>query len=200
MMKTDTQTYSKATIHASLFILAGRIFINEVDKDFIEVLKAPDMLEILNKLQPGFSGYINNTTWDATQLELLAADYCQLFILPNKQSLSLHASHWQTEEAIDISQLEQLMNQYLLPEAILSIGVTTKLPTDHLGILLYFIAALYSSNEPDTQLLGQQATKYFLQPWAPSFVENSTQITNNLLYLVGGKLLLTLFMEKTHEN
>lgn len=183
---------SEETIYVSLFTLAGRIFINEVDSDFIDLLKTPDMMNVLEKLQPGFQDYLLNNEWHSTDLELLAADYCELFILPDKNSLSLQASHWLNEELFDTDKLEQLINEYLQPEAIPSIGVNTKLPNDHLGLLLYFIAALYNSKDPDVRQCGRQTTDYFLKPWIAVFVDKLSNKTKNPIYLAGGQLLLTL--------
>ncbi len=78
---------------ATIYALLSRIFISELDLQSLAVLQEPDVLTVFEKLHDGFRDYIENNSWDDRNLEDLASDYCHLFILPQKSSLSLQASH-----------------------------------------------------------------------------------------------------------
>ncbi len=177
---------------AAIYALLGRVFIGELDQQCLVVLQEPDILTVLEKLHVGFRDYMENTPWDEEHLERLASDYCHLFVLPKKSSLSLQAGHWvSSEDSCDIVQLEALINSLEIDLSALSIPVN-HIPNDHLGILLYFMGAVYASDDPEVQKLGPQLAKLAFYPWILRFVDELSTATKHPIYLASSKLLLEL--------
>lgn len=177
---------------AAIFALLGRIFIAELDRQSLEALQEQQLSLVFEKLQKGFKNYLDNTQWDEEQIEQLASDYCHLFILPQKSGLSLRASHWMTsEESSHLAQLETIINGIDLDASVIQSDFTN-LPGDHLGVLLYFMSAVYGSDDKEIQKLGASLTKLSLLPWIFRFNEKLLMSTTNPLYLSSGKLLLEL--------
>ncbi len=177
---------------AAIYGLLGRVFIAELDHQCLVVLQEPDILTVFEKLHAGFRDYVENTPWDEERLERLASDYCHLFVLPQKSSLSLQASHWVAgEESSDIAQIEALIDSLEVDLSALSTHVNN-IPNDHLGILLYFMGAIYTSDDPDVQRLGPQLAKLAFYPWIFRFADKLSTATNNPIYLASSKLLLEL--------
>ena len=179
---------------ATIYALLSRIFISELDLQSLAVLQEPDVLTVFEKLHDGFREYIENTSWNDKQLEELASDYCHLFILPQKSSLSLQASHWvSNEESSDIAQMEVLINR--LDLSALS-QPFNNVPNDHLGVLLAFMSAVYASDSPDLQKLGPQLADQVFGSWIKRFDDRLSTATSNPIYLASSRLLLELLEYK----
>ncbi len=183
---------------AVIFALLGRIFIAELDRKSLQALQDQQISSVFEKLQTGCKNYLMNTQWDDQQIELLASEYCHLFILPKKSGLSLRASHWMTkDESSHLAQLETIISELDLDTSIVN-SDTTNLPGDHLGVLLYFLSAVYSSDDKEIQQLGASLTKLSLLPWIARFNEKLSQSSSNPLYLASGKLLLQVLDYEEH--
>ena len=179
-----------------IFALLGRIFISELDRESLEALQEQQILSVFEKLQTGCENYLMNTQWDDKQIELLASEYCHLFILPKKSGLSLRASHWLTnDESSHLAQLETIISD--LDTSVIN-SDAANLPGDHLGVLLYFLSAVYSSDDKEIQKLGASLTKLSLLPWITRFNEKLSESSTNPLYLASGKLLLQILDYEEH--
>jgi len=177
---------------AAIYALLGRIFVSELDRQSLEALKDQSISSVFEKIQGGFQDYLENTRWDEVQVEQLASEYCHLFILPQKSSLSLRASHWMKgEEANNIKQLETIISGLDLDDSLLSAGFAN-MPDDHLGVLLYFMSSIYASEDAEIQKLGASIAQLTLLPWIFKFNEKLSATTTNPVYLASGKLLLEL--------
>ena len=175
---------------ADIFALLGRIFIAELDRDSLLALQEPQISSVFEKLQTGCKDYLLNTLWDDEQIELLASEYCHLFILPKKSGLSLQASHWMTkDEASHLAQLETIISH--LDTSVVNYDAGN-LPGDHLGVLLYFLSAVYRSEDKEIQKLGDSLAAIALLPWIARFNEKLSQSSSNPVYLASGKLLLQI--------
>lgn len=175
---------------AAIYALLGRIFISELDHPSLEALQAPAVVSIFEKLHSGVQAYLQETEWDQAQIELLASDYCHLFILPQKSMLSLQARHWLTgDEAAKLTQLESIISSADF-DALAINTAFDKLPKDHLGVLLYFVSSVYASDDPNIQKLGTSLIQIALLPWIIRFNEQLVLGSDNPLYLASGKLLL----------
>ncbi len=190
---SETTLYSQKAI---IFALLGRIFITELDRESLEALQEQQILSVFEKLQTGCKNYLMNTQWDDKQIELLASEYCHLFILPKKSGLSLRASHWMTnDDSSHLAQLETIISN--LDTSVINSGVTN-LPGDHLGVLLYFLSAVYSSDNKEINKLGASLTKLSLLPWIARFNEKLSESSTNPLYLASGELLLQMLDYEEH--
>ena len=175
-----------------IFALLGRIFIAELDRQSLDALQEQQISSVFEKLQTGFTHYLESTQWDDEQIEQLSSAYCHLFILPQKSGLSLRASHWMTsEESSHLAQLETLISNLELDVSVTNFDFKN-VPSDHLGMLLYFMSAIYSSEDKEIQTLGASLTKLTLHPWIFRFNQKLLESTTNPLYLASGKLLLEL--------
>lgn len=185
---TTTEYSQKAAIYA----LLGRIFISELDRQSLEALQEQEISSIFEKLQEGSQSYLQNTLWNKDEIEQLASDYCHLFILPQKSSLSLRASHWLTkDESANLAQLETIIGSLDFDKSLVNADIAA-LPGDHLGVLLYFVSSVYRSDNSEIQKLGTQLIQLSLLPWILRFNEKLLVSTTNPLYLAGGKLILEL--------
>ncbi len=185
----STTAYShKAVIYA----LLGRIFISELDRQSLEDLQEQQVSSIFEKIHGGFQKYLQETLWGKEQIELLASDYCHLFILPQKSGLSLRASHWMTgEESANLTHLETIIKGLDIEGSVVNESVA-KLPGDHLGVLLYFVSSVYHSDNEEIQKLAIPLIQISLLPWIMKFNDKLLASTTNPLYLASGKLLIEL--------
>jgi len=185
---TTTEYSQKAAIYA----LLGRIFISELDRQSLEALQEHEISSIFEKLQEGSQNYLQNTLWSKDEIEQLASDYCHLFILPQKSSLSLRASHWMTkDESANLAQLEAIIGCLDFDKSLVNADIAA-LPRDHLGVLLYFVSSVYRSDNSEIQKLGTQLIQLSLLPWILRFNDKLLVSTTNPLYLASGKLILEL--------
>ena len=177
---------------AAIYALLGRIFVSELDAPTLESLKEKGISSVFEKLHSGFQSHLENTNWDEAQLEQLASDYCHLFILPKKSSLSLSARHWLKAVGVsNLDALEGIINELEFNDGARRAGLEN-LPNDHLGILLYFISAIYASDDEEIQKLGPPLVQRTLLPWIARFNDKLSSATSNIIYLASGKLLLEL--------
>ena len=175
---------------ANIFALLGRIFITELDQQSLKALQQPPIATIFETLQKGFTSYLENRQWDEKQIEQLASEYCHLFILPQKSGLSLRAGQWLTsQESSHLAQLEKIISDLDFDVSVINADFT-HLPGDHLGVLLYFMSAVYRSDDEEIKALGESLSKLALLPWIFRFNEKLLVSTTNPLYLGSGKLLL----------
>ncbi len=185
---------------AVIFSLLGRIFIAELDRKSLADLQEQQISSVFEKLQTGCKSYLINTQWDDKQIELLASEYCHLFILPKKSGLSLRASHWMTnDESSHLAQLETIISNLdtNLDTSVINYDASN-LPGDHLGVLLYFLSAVYSSDNKEIQKLGASLTKLSLLPWIARFNDKLLQSSTNPLYRASGELLLQMLDYEEH--
>lgn len=173
---------------SQLFSLLGRIFVSELDEEMIKLLQHKDIVDVFEKLYEGYEEYICQE-WKNSTLEDLAADYCHLFILPDKHSLSLKASHWSADSRTS-EKIENLVGRYR--HNTLHSNTLSSLPNDHLGILLNFIAHLLDSNNISAEKEADTFIQLALQPWVKDFTQKLNERSNNPLYCASSQLLLKI--------
>jgi len=177
---------------SAIYALLGRIFISELDRQGLHALKDRAISSVLEKLETGFQEYMDSSEWDSERVEELAAEYCQLFIVPGRSALSLRAGQWMGgEDGHAIERLEVIIRGLEFDG---SAGVPgyKKVPDDHLGILLYFLSSVYASSEVNIRRLGPSIAGVVLHPWIFRFGEGLLVRTRSPLYAASGKLLLEL--------
>lgn len=187
---------------AAIYALLGRIFVHEMDRQGLRDLRRAEVASVFEKLNPGFTDYLDTLTGNE-QLELLAADYCDLFILPTKSGGSLRASHWMTEkEAANLPRLEALIASRERDSSAIQAGFND-LPNDHLGVLLYFVGSVYASDQEDVRKLGAAIARLAFFPWIFDFHDKLLASSQNPLYSAACKLLVELLeseLEDGHDD
>ena len=169
----------------SVFTLLGRCFISEMDKATMDLMLNESILGTLEKISPGFSKYMNENVWDDSQLEQLAAEYCHIFVLPGKKHVSLRMSHWINEGTFDTAILENVIAEMEFDFESLKVSKT---PTDHLGVLLYFMSGIYSSEDEGINNMSADLEKQLFF-WITAFEAKLKTSTENPFYLACGALL-----------
>jgi TorA maturation chaperone TorD len=174
------------TEKASITALLGRCFISEVDRKTLDLILNESILEVLEKLSPGFTGYMNESIWDNSRLEQLASEYCHLFILPGKEHVSLRMSHWVKDNTFDTTVLENTISEMGFDFESLKVSKT---PSDHLGVLLYFMSGVYSSEDEEVSNLSSDLEKQLFF-WITAFEAKLNKFSKSPFYPTCTKLLL----------
>jgi TorA maturation chaperone TorD len=173
---------------ASIAALLGRCFISEMDRETIDLMLNESILEALEKISPGFTGYMNESSWNDLRLEQLASEYCHLFILPGKKHISLRMSHWVKDNAFDTTVLENIISEMDFDFESLKISKT---PTDHLGVLLYFMGGVYSSEDKEVSCLASDLEKQLFF-WITAFESKLTNLSKSPFYPTCARLLIEI--------
>jgi len=117
--------------------------------------------------------------------------------------VSLRASHWMTdEEAANLPRLEAIIASRERDPSVLQAGFTG-LPNDHLGVLLYFIGAVYASDQEEVRKLGAAVARLAFFPWILDFRDKLLASSQNPLYRAACKLLVELLeseLEDGHDD
>lgn len=168
-----------------ILALLARCFISEMDRECLDVMMSDQVLSVLEKISPGISAYMNESEWDNTRLEQLASDYCHVFILPGKKHVSLQMGHWIDKSAFDITNLEKLISDMGFDFDSLKVSKT---PNDHLGVLLYFMSSVCSSESEEVSSMYNDLERQLFF-WIPPFLRKLSLSTESPFYLACGELL-----------
>jgi TorA maturation chaperone TorD len=159
----ETNSLNESVALGGLMQLLGRLLVEELNPELIDILTQPDVLAVFGQADPDCVAYLSQT-WDAAAYEQAAVDYCHLFILP--KGVAPMASAW-TENAENLSiQIQQSVASLrtsvdlALPEAF------GALPEEHAGLLLFIAGRLAFAEDPD---IREQAPP-FLQATAASWL------------------------------
>lgn len=170
-------------------LLLARIFLKEVDAELLGELARPEVAEVMEQLEPGFTAYVRGRDWDDAALQELAAEYARLFLLP--EGVSPFAVKWmQGEEGAVRARLEDQIS--ILYESLRVKPVDFGLgnvPADHIGMLLA-LTSVALETEPAPKAGGLAArSQALIADWAPNFAAEMLEKTENPLYRAAAKLL-----------
>ncbi len=174
-------------VKASLAILAAHYLLHEIDPPGLEVLRQDDVLEVLEKLEPGCREYLAARSWSPDDFDAAAAEYCRLFILPG--GASPYAAAWLGGDPLVAGPRIAAR----IEEAIRALGEDPQVPSprDHLGVLLTLTARAWqagTAGEP----LARELVEELLLPWMPAFSQALRQKTEHPFYRALGSLLSQL--------
>lgn len=141
---------------------------------------------MLDKLEPGCADYLAAKAWKAGDLDLAAADFCELFLLPG--GVSAQASRWLGEDPMESARLIDLRVGQIAAGLDLSFTRQEPIPPDdHLGVLLTLIATVLDDRaDAVAAALGRE----LLSPWVPTFGQELLNRTKNPMYRAAARLLV----------
>lgn len=182
----DVSTIAELMSAKSLYLLLGRVFIKEIDKEFYSLLRSEEMARALEPLQAGLGG---GGVSDGEVLERLAVEYSALFIQPGSfppyESIFKMGRHL-AEPADQVEIIYQLNGFEYRSQ-------WPSLFPDHLGLELNFVASLLDSQikalengltEDAKRLENTRAEfmKKHLCQWGPQYMEKIAEATSDPFY------------------
>ena len=187
----------------SLYLLLGRVFLKEVDRDFYSLLRSQEMSRALEPLQAGLGG---DGVSDEEVLERLAVEYSALFIQPGSfppyESIFKKGRH--LAEPADQVEITYQLNGFEYRSQWASLF------PDHLGLELNFVASLLDSQikalekgaMDDAKRLEDVRSEFMkkhLCQWGPQYMEKIAEMTRDPFYnpLVN---FARAFLESEAEN
>ncbi|MEM7051568.1 MAG: molecular chaperone TorD family protein [Acidobacteriota bacterium] len=111
---------------AEIAPLLGRLLLAEIDAPLMALLSHPDVAAVLDQAEPGCGAWLENEH----DLDELAADYCDLFVLPG--GLAPVAGAW--AEGVDRQDFLHRLAMVFPFES--EIASSFETPADHFGRLL----------------------------------------------------------------
>ena len=177
---------------APVFALLARLILKEVDETLLRVLRQVNILEVLEKAEPGCAAYLAGSDWQSETFDVSAVDFTGLFIVP--QGVQPQASAWLPGE-------RELVGGHvatLVHQTVETLGLQpadpdlSRLPADHLALLLSITAQALSSEAPQAQHLGQTFFEQTLAPWLPTIGARIGACAHTPLYRAVGALLAQL--------
>lgn len=182
----DADAIAELMSARSLYLLLGRVFLSEVDRDFYSLLRSEEMSRALEPLRAGLG---EDGGADEEILERLAVEYSALFIQPGSfppyESVFKNGRHL-AEPADQVEIIYQISGfDYR--------GKWPSLFPDHLGLELNFVASLLDSQikalekgrmEDAKRLEGARAEfmKKHLCQWGPQYLEKIARMTCDPFY------------------
>lgn len=187
MSSEEGLSYARA--RATLLELVARMLIQELDQESRDALRHPDIVSVLEKLEPGLEAYLGDGDWTEHQWDLCAADFCQLF-LTNK-STAPFASAWMGDEPSVVGAAQtQLVDDWCAHLGIsLAGGPWGNVPKDHIAVLVGLMAHALHVPGATGEALAQDILSRGLQPWVGRFKDAVLKSTENPLYRSIVKLL-----------
>ncbi|WP_062266081.1 TorD/DmsD family molecular chaperone [Endozoicomonas arenosclerae] len=194
----EHQTQQLAGLHiASQFFY--RLFHQSPDPIWIESLKQESLLQYWPlDLDPADQSLLDQFQQSLeTDIKILANDYADLFVGPDKLLAAPWASVYLTEEQINCGQPTQLVKAFYREFGIeIDTGETE--PEDHIGLMFAFLAHLtqeaLAAAESNDQTIESWITacRAFLEnhllTWAPRFLELVQEHAKTDFYRDGGRL------------
>jgi len=168
-----------------VYALTARLFAAEVDGALYRALRAQDPLGLLDAELRCLE--------EATALEILAVEFCRLFIGPQPRCVP-YASAQRGEALLGgraRARLEDFLNRvgFVYDAAALRIA-----SPDHLAVELAVLAHLYARDET------APAIRAFLQeqvlPWVPAYCAQVVAAASRSLYRTAAELVRTLLKEE----
>ena len=182
----DVDALAELMSARSLYILLGRVFLKEIDKEFYSLLRSEEMIRALEPLQAGLGG---DGCSDEEVLERLAVEYSALFIQPGSfppyESIFKKGRH--LAEPADQVEIIYQLNGF---------DYRSQWPSlfpDHLGLEMNFVASLLDSQlkalakgamEEAKRLEDVRAgfMKKHLCQWGPQYMEKIAEMTSDPFY------------------
>ena len=182
----DVNAVAELMSARSLYLLLGRVFLKEVDKEFYSLLRSEEMIRALEPLQAGLGG---EGVGDEEVLERLAVEYSALFIQPGSfppyESVFKKGRHL-AEPADQVEIIYQLNGFEYRSQ-------WPSLFPDHLGLELNFVASLLDSQikalekglAEDAKRLEEARSEFMkkhLCQWGPQYMEKIEEMTGDPFY------------------
>jgi TorA maturation chaperone TorD len=182
----DVDAVAELMSARSLYLLLGRVFLKEVDKEFYSLLRSEEMIRALEPLQAGLGG---EGVSDEEVLERLAVEYSALFIQPGSfppyESIFKKGRH--LAEPADQVEIIYQLNGF---------NYRSQWPSlfpDHLGLELNFVASLLDSQikslekglADDAKRLEDVRAEFMkkhLCQWGPQYMEKIAEATSDPFY------------------
>ena len=182
----DVNAVAELMSARSLYLLLGRVFLKEVDKEFYSLLRSEEMIRALEPLQAGLGG---DGGGDEEVLERLAVEYSALFIQPGSfppyESIFKKGRH--LAEPADQVEIIYQLNGF---------NYRSQWPSlfpDHLGLELNFVASLLDSQikslekglADDAKRLEDVRAEFMkkhLCQWGPQYMEKIAEATTDPFY------------------
>jgi TorA maturation chaperone TorD len=184
-----SESLSLAKARATLLELVARLFIEELDEEARDALRHPDIMAVLDSLEPGVRDYLDSGEWTKAQWDLCAADFCHLF-LTNKETAPF-ASAWMGDEpSVYGAELTALIDQWCERlELSINGGPWGNVPKDHVAVLTGLVAHSLHKTGPAAQALAEDILSRGLRPWIHRFIAAVSAATQNPLYKAAVQLL-----------
>lgn len=185
---------------SAVTLLLANIFLREADAALLTELARPDVADVLELLEPGAAAYIRDTAEDTAALNTLAAEYSQLFLVP--EGVSPYAANWMDGEegsirARLIDEIGTLYESLRVQPADFGVG---NVPADHVGMLLALTSvALQTEAAPSGGGLAGRAMG-LMREWAPRFRDDVLEKSENPLYRAATGLLLEVLEEQAADG
>lgn len=185
---------------ACVYAWLAQLFLRELDNEKLIQIQSDEMADWFSMLQnqPSLSDAITGLTSKIAALKVrndaqleLAADFCSLFLMSDKQSALPYASVYLKDE-----QTNEKIKR-LLFEAGMETDEVFHEPTDHLSIFLELLSHLHFSLGEEDMIheeideLRKQTLSILLQ-WLPEFCKNCHQYDEFGFYSALSQLLVAL--------
>jgi TorA-specific chaperone len=188
---------------ATVYNFLSSLFAKEVTSDVVTQLTSAQGQDFLNSLalEPVFSDYINDINTELAKLNSetalleLAADFCGLFLVDGRTSVSPYAGQYLNAELKNehsqesgnkrkmertqlFGELHQHMTAFLTYN---QLQVHSKFPEpgDHIAVILAYTAHLCTTAKPEEQL---NFIKHYLTSWIADFTQQINKHDHNLFY------------------
>ena len=170
----------------------SRVFISEIDSDFLAVLRLPEISEVLAQAEPSIIDWLA-ADWSASSFEDAAVEFCRLFVVPGV--CVPVASAWQSggqSKSGDhsVADLSRRLSQSLQLTLIDDLG---RLPADHISVLFEITAWLEESGDVQAATDFQAAA---LELWTPGFADRLKNQAQVPIYKAAAILLLRMLVER----
>ncbi len=204
-LSTELTAENKA--RAVVYNFLSSLFAKEVNKDLVEQLSSEQGQSFLSSLalEPALAPCIKEINTKLAQLDSeeslleLAADFCGLFLVDGKTSVSPYAGQYLSKKQDKnksqlFGELHQLMTEFLTNSK-MQIHSDFPEPADHIAVILAYIAHLCVSTNDELQL---KFIKIYLMSWISDFAQQVKKHDHGHFYCaVAG---LTLHWLQTDVN
>jgi TorA maturation chaperone TorD len=146
----------------------SRVFLREIDTDFIAVLHLPDIIDVLTQADSAVAEWLA-ADWAPSDYEDAAVEFCRLFVVPGDcvplaSAWLLNPTNGKSKTGdCSIADLSVRLSQSL---QLTLEGDLVRLPADHLSVLLEITAWLVENSDLQVAEDFQDAA---LKPWINGF-------------------------------
>jgi len=173
---------------APLYALLARISLLELDRELIDLLREPGLIEVLDKVEPGCRADIIRE-WSDADLEAAAEEYSTLFLLPD--GVMPRASVWIADEERETAEarIDELVGRVLEALGVTPDGVLTRVPRDHLGFLLHLAAVALDDEDEAARTVAGGLIDQALAPWVGRWAQAVLARAEQPVYRAHARLL-----------
>ena len=187
-MSVESKRSPELSAHAGLLRFLSRVFLRELDVEFIHVLRQSAVGDVLVKADPTMTEFLRSDP-SPRELEEAAIEYCRLFVVPG--ACLPVASAWQArtedEKTTGPDDAVASVVRALMESQKLSLGAElTTLPPDHISVALEIAAWLELEAEP---VESREFRSVVLRSWAAPFAQRLGVVAEHPVYRAAGRLL-----------